>query len=106
MEKLKKILILLKEEMLQEDNSMLPMLIIINTLVYEYKNEELNLKKLYLELPYYSGVSIKKHLRKLSSNDFIALTTSVTDARSKSITSKQRLKILENKIQEIMSVNE
>ena len=103
MEKLRKTLILLKEQQVINGNSILPVLIVNTTLMFEKRKEILSLKRLYVELPQFSDVSLKKHLRNLVSSHFLEILNSKIDLRSKTISSTEKLRLLEIKICDILN---
>lgn len=102
MENLRKILILLKEQQVVNGNSIIPILIVITVLVFEKRKEKLSFKRLYIELPEFSDVSLKKHLRNLVDSELLEVISSKIDLRSKTISSTQKLRLLEKKISELI----
>ena len=101
MEKLKAVLLLFREEKVQEGNSVLSILILITTLTFEKKNIDLTLKNLYLELGQFSDVTIRKDLNRLCLGGFLTLEVRKKDLRTKVIKSTQRLKEIESKIADL-----
>ena len=102
MENLRKILILLKEQQVVNGYSIIPILIVITVLVFEKRKEKLIFKRLYTELPEFSDVSLKKHLRNLVDSELLEVISSKIDLRSKTISSTQKLRLLEIKISELI----
>jgi hypothetical protein len=101
LEKLKAVLLLFREEKVQEGNSVLSILILITVLTFEKKGNDLTLKNLYLELGQFSDVTIRKDLNRLFMGGFLNLEVRKKDLRTKIISSTPRLKEIESKIADL-----
>ena len=103
MEIISAILLLLQEEKVQDGSSIISILILITILDFERKNNELSLKKLYLELGQFSDVTIRKDLNRLWNDKLIKIETPKDDLRIKILSSTPRLKSIELKVNNLVS---
>ncbi len=73
------------------NNSIICLMIILIVLDYHNNREELNFKKLYSSLHFFSDVGIKNHLMRLSRTEWVSIKKSKNDSRSKVVMPSKKL---------------